>query len=208
VRLTAAGQTVRVSVRDLEVDGGGGGGRAKAPPSTTRDGGGDGGGGSGRDAKRSRRSPSPPPPPSRPWLRPGILVKIIDKGAGRGKLYLRKAAVVDVPSPGVATLALLPQAGADGAAPATPALPPPSDLLPGVRQAQVETAVPRAAGAAVLVVGGRHAGSGGTLLQRSAEGVGAVQLAADLAVVRLGFDDFAERAPPGWGWSGRGEEDE
>jgi len=125
----------------------------------------------------------------------------VDKGAGRGRLYLRKAAVVDVPSPGLATLALLPPSSSAAAG----ALPPPTELLPGMRQAQVETVVPKAEGSAVVVVAGPHAGQAGTLLCRSAGGAGAaaaIQLAADLEVVRLCFDDFAERAPVGWGWSG------
>jgi hypothetical protein len=106
-----------------------------------------------------------------------------------------------VPAPGTATLALLPSAyrgGGGGGGAGRP--PPPGDLLPGVRQAQVETAVPKAEGAAVVVVGGPHAGAPGLMLKKAASSAAAaIQLAADLEVVRLSFDDFAERAPPGWG---------
>lgn len=58
-------------------------------------------------------------------------------------------------------------------------------------QDQVETVVPREAGARVLVVAGRHRGQRARLLSRSgAAGVVAVQLAAELDVARLGFDEI------------------
>ena len=65
--------------------------------------------------------------------------------------------------------------------------------LPALPQGQVETVVPREAGARVLVVAGRHRGQRARLLSRSgASGVAAVQLAAELDVTRLPFDEISQ----------------
>ena len=117
---------------------------------------------------------------SRPWLRPGILVKITDKGLQGGRLYLKKAAVVDVPTPDTCSLSV---AGGSGT------------VVTGVAAWQVETSVPKEAGAAVVVLAGPHAGEAGVLLQRSsAAAAAAVRLTDGDEVLRLGFDDFAAAA--------------
>lgn len=65
--------------------------------------------------------------------------------------------------------------------------------LPQPYQDQVETVVPREAGARVLVVAGAHRGQRARLLSRSgAAGVAAVQLAAELDVMRLAFDEISQ----------------
>ncbi|KAK9845269.1 hypothetical protein WJX81_001675 [Elliptochloris bilobata] len=121
-----------------------------------------------READAAPRAPS--------WLAPHILVKVIDKHLCGGRLYLRKAEVVDVPAPTRCAL-LLPDTG---------------ETVADVHEDQVETVVPRELGARVLVVAGPHRGQRAWLLSRSgAAGVAAVQLAAELDVMRLGFDQIS-----------------
>lgn len=130
-----------------------------------------------RDRKRSRRTPPPPP---RPWLRPGIVVRVIDKRLAGGSLYLRRATVADVPSPGVATLSAVDAAGR-------------ARTLADVPQSALETALPKGEGGSVMVLAGEAAGRRGTLLRASTTArAAAVQLAGDLAVVRVALDDVAQ----------------
>jgi len=175
--------------------------------------------------RRSHRSPPPPPPPlsaskrqrkrspsppeSSRWLLPGIVVKIVDKRLEGGRFYLKRARVVDVPAPGIATLSVISNTSSASAA-----------SLSGVRASSLETAVPRDPGAAVVVVEGPHQGRRGKLLARMESGgsssskqhrgpTGAVQLRGDLEVVQLPFDWFAEAAGGGgggeeWGRGGGG----
>jgi G patch domain/KOW motif-containing protein len=142
--------------------GGGRGGRERAERGASD--GSDGGGGGGRRA---------------PWLRAGIRVKVVDKRAGGGRLYLKTGVVADVPAPRRADVYV-------------EAL---RESFLGLRESQLETSVPRAEGAPVAVVAGPLAGRRGRLLARGAGGAAAVQLAGDLSVHRLALDDLA-------GWAG------
>ena len=70
-----------------------------------------------------------------------------------------------------------------------------------LRQSQLETVVPSAEGAAVLVLQGALRGKLGRLLQRSAaSGMAAVQLVSDLSVHKLSLDDVAEWCGPTDTW--------
>ena len=207
--------------------GGGGGGSAVGAGSDRARSGGEGGGGRDRRDRRSspppppaskrQRNDRPPPPPApvsqqgAPWLLPGIVVKIVDKRLEGGRFYLKRARVVDVPAPGIATLAVLPpSSGASSSRPAAFAASAPCASLSGVRASSLETAVPRAPGSAVVVVAGPHRGRRGRLLARGrseggggGEDSGEVQLRGDLEVVRLPLDWFAEAAAGGAGGGAR-----
>ena len=181
--------------------------------------------------KRHRSNRSPPPPAaaaaaaeseknSARWLLPGILVKIVDKRLSGGAFYLKRARVVDVPAPGIATLSIVSSSSSSASAS--------SASLSGVRASSLETAVPRAPGAAVVVVEGPHRGRRGRLLARSdiagsssssssrrAPPSGTVQLRGDLEVVELPLDWFAEAAAAaggegdgGGGGGGGGDDDD
>lgn len=62
-----------------------------------------------------------------------------------------------------------------------------------MHQRQLETVVPRAEGARVLVLAGPLRGSVARLLKRSSEsGMAAIQRASDFSVHKLPLDDIAE----------------
>ena len=93
------------------------------------------------------------------------------------RLYLKKAEVVDVPEPTSCSIMLVDS----------------REAVAGVRQGQVETVVPREAGARVLVVAGRLRGRRARLLARDPGAATArVQLTDELTVHELGFDDVSE----------------
>lgn len=120
-----------------------------------------------------------------PWLVPNIRVKIIDKRAYKGRLYLKKGTVVDVKTSKVCDMYV-------------------EDLQESVldvHQDQLETVVPKSAGAAIVVVAGKYKGRRGRLLQRSSTSdIAAVQLIHDMSVHKLGFDDIAEYFGPPEDW--------
>lgn len=123
----------------------------------------------------------PAPSPKTPTFR----VKIIDKRCQGGRLYLKKAVIVDVKAP---TLC-------DVQVDAT------RESVLDLRQAQLETSVPGAEGTAVLVVLGPLRGKRGRLLQRSTEsGLAAVQLTSDFTVHKLSLDDISEYTGPTDTW--------
>lgn len=229
IRLFPSDEEVVVRREHLEEASRGGGGERSG-----------GGGGGGDDGERRRgdrdrhRRPSPPPPPATKrqrssnrspdgeseknsgesrWLLPGILVKIVDKRLSGGAFYLKRARVVDVPAPGIATLAVISSSSSSSSAAS----------LSGVRASSLETAVPRTPGAAVVVVEVPHRGRRGRLLARSDGGSssssrrppsGTVQLRGDLEVVELPLDWFAEAAAAaggegdGGGGGGGGDDDD
>lgn len=93
------------------------------------------------------------------------------------RLYLKKAEVVDVPEPTSCSL-MLAESG---------------ETLASVRQAQLETIVPKQAGMRVLVVAGPLRGRRARLLVRdSGAATARVQLTAELTVHEMGFDDVSE----------------
>ncbi|CAL5220378.1 g2383 [Coccomyxa viridis] len=117
------------------------------------------------------------PKPPEPWLAEHILVKIIDKRLQDGRLYLKKAEVVDVPEPTTCSIVLSET----------------REKLSGVRQAQLETVVPREERRRVLVVLGRFRGQRAKLLRRdAAAGTVVVQLTADYSAQELSFDEVSE----------------
>jgi G patch domain/KOW motif-containing protein len=62
-----------------------------------------------------------------------------------------------------------------------------------VHQDQLETVVPKGAGAAVMVLAGEHKGRKGRLLQASVSGgAAALQLLGDMQLVRCTLDDCAQ----------------
>ena len=144
------------------------------------------------DRKRRRsRSRSPRPhtrrAPSPPWLLPGIVVRVVSTRVAGGSLYLRRATVIDVPTPGTATLA---PHGSDETT-SSSSRRPVAAAVTGVPQSALETALPRKTGGHVRVVRGPHRGRAGTLLAKGEAAV-AVQLAGELEVVKLPLDAVVE----------------
>lgn len=86
------------------------------------------------------------------WLRNHIRVRIISKKLKGGKLFLKKGIVVDVVGPGVCDVSI------DET----------KELIQGVDQELLETAVPRRGGP-VLVLYGKHKGVYGNLMERDTE---------------------------------------
>lgn len=114
----------------------------------------------------------------KPWLAPHIMVKIVDKHMQGGKLYLKKAEVVEVIQPTRCTLYS-------------------RDLrkyVSDVHQNLLETVVPQEEGSRLLVVSGEHKGQRVRLLKRSREAqVAVVQFMSDLSqVAKLSFDDVSQ----------------
>jgi hypothetical protein len=69
------------------------------------------------------------------------------------------------------------------------------ETLSGVRQAHVETVVPKEEGRRLLVVAGALRGQRARLLSRNADAQAvAVQLTSDFSVHKLAFDDVSEFA--------------
>ena len=86
------------------------------------------------------------------WLKSHIRVRIISEDFMGGKLFLQKGEVVDVVGPNTCDLAL------DGS----------KELLQGVDQEILETALPRRGGP-VLMLCGKHEGVFGSLVERNKE---------------------------------------
>lgn len=84
-----------------------------------------------------------------PWVRSHIRVRIISKELKRGRLYLKKGEVVDVVGPTMCDISM-DESG---------------ELIQGVNQDLLETALPRRGGP-VLVLYGRHKGVYGDLVDR------------------------------------------
>jgi G patch domain/KOW motif-containing protein len=115
-----------------------------------------------------------------PWLVPHIRVRIVSKSLQSGRLYLKKATVVDVVTPTTADL-LVDESG---------------QSLQGVHQSSLETALPKRGGN-VAVVSGEQRGRRGRLLERDSDrGVGVVQFSdhqvEGVEIVRLELDSVAE----------------
>lgn len=135
-------------------------------------------------SKRSRANPSdeeevPASASSeKPWLAHHIMVKVVDKQLQGGKLYLKKAEVIEVLQPKVCTLYSRDT----------------RKYYSDVHQSQLETVVPQDEGARVLAVQGQYKGQRARLLKRSKEAqVAVVQFLSDLSqVVKLPFDDVSQ----------------
>lgn len=110
------------------------------------------------------------------WVFPSIRVRVVDKRVQGGKLYLKKGVVLDVAPNGSCDIRM--EEGRQ---------------VINVHQDQLETVVPKDAGAAVMVVQGLHKGRKGRLLQVSLNsGAAALQLVGDMAVERMLLDDVAQ----------------
>ncbi|KAL0021690.1 hypothetical protein WJX79_000739 [Trebouxia sp. C0005] len=114
----------------------------------------------------------------KPWLAGHIMVKIVDKHLHGGKLYLKKAEIIEVLQPKVCTLYSRDT----------------RKYHSDVHQSQLETVVPQEEGARILVVQGQYKGQRARLLKRSKEAqVVVVQFLSDLSqVVKLPFDDVSQ----------------
>ena len=114
--------------------------------------------------------------PSESWLRSHIRVRFISKSYLGGRLYLKKGRVIDVIRPKFCDV-LLDES---------------SEMLQDVRQEYLETALPKKGGR-IMVVGGKHRGQTGKLLERDLENeVGVVQLEDSFEMVRFALEDLAE----------------
>ncbi len=137
-------------------------------------------GSSSKKSKKSSRRNSDDESPDRrkrSWLRPHLRVRFIDDRYKKGRYYKSKMVVDDVQSADRCSC----RADDDGA------------YLDDVRPRQLETVVPRAEGAAVMVVRGEMAGAVGEMLRRDRDrGVAAVRVLPDGDIVKMDFDDICE----------------
>lgn len=96
------------------------------------------------------------------WLASNIRVRIISKEFKGGRFYLKKGSVVDVVGRSTCDICM------DGS----------RELIQGVEQDLLETAIPRSGGA-VLVLYGKHKGAYGSLLEKDMDKETAVVRDAD-----------------------------
>ncbi|KAK6116533.1 hypothetical protein DH2020_049738 [Rehmannia glutinosa] len=110
------------------------------------------------------------------WLRNHIRVKIISEELKGGRLFLKKGVVVDVVGPGTCDISI------DES----------RELVQGVDQELLETALPKCGGP-VLVLYGRHKGVYGSLLERDSEKeTGVVRDADTHELLNVSLDQIAE----------------
>jgi G patch domain/KOW motif-containing protein len=112
------------------------------------------------------------------WLIPNIRVRIITKKFG-SQYYKEKAVVEDVTHRGEATLRF------QG-----------NQVLDGVSEKYLETALPKAGGNAIVLVGKSKHAKGKLLERDSRSGKGVIQVFEDMSVVTLSLDDMAEWVGP------------
>ncbi|KAJ4962176.1 hypothetical protein NE237_022115 [Protea cynaroides] len=110
------------------------------------------------------------------WLTSHIRVRIVSKDFRGGKLYLKKGEVVDVVGPTTCDIAMDEN----------------RELIQGVDQEILETALPRRGGP-VLVLHGKHKGVFGSLVERNIEKeTGIIQDADAHALLNVRLDQIAE----------------
>ncbi|KAL2236819.1 protein MOS2 [Sesamum indicum] len=110
------------------------------------------------------------------WLRNHIRVRIISEKLKGGRLFLKKGVVVDVVGPGLCDVSM------DES----------RELVQGVEQELLETALPKRGGP-VLVLYGRHKGAYGSLLERdSEEETGVVRDADTHELLNVRLEQIAE----------------
>ncbi|XP_078439999.1 protein MOS2-like [Wolffia australiana] len=110
------------------------------------------------------------------WLRSQIRVRVISKDIRRGRMYLKKGTVVDVVGPMTCDISM-DESG---------------ELLQGVDQEMLETALPRRGGS-VLVLFGRYKGCFGTLMEKNSEKETAVVRDADNhELIKVRLDQISE----------------
>jgi G patch domain/KOW motif-containing protein len=168
LELSSSGEVVTVRCSELADLG------TREAEAATRDGAGgskkrerDGGGGESRKEKRERREEPA-------WLRADIRVRIVSKSFQDGRLYLKKASVADVLTPRECVIEMM-----DG-----------GEVLSGVPQRVLETALPKRGGRVVVLTGPRR-GQRGKLLDKKGEAA-SVQLSEDFAVQNFTLDSIAE----------------
>ncbi|KAK8580067.1 hypothetical protein V6N13_143201 [Hibiscus sabdariffa] len=110
------------------------------------------------------------------WLRSHIRVRIISKSLAGGRLYLKKGKVVDVVGPYMCDISM------DES----------KELIQGVEQELLETALPRRGGP-VLVLYGRHKGVYGDLVERDLDReMGVVRDADSQELLNVKLEQIAE----------------
>uniref|UniRef100_A0A7N0RH97 G-patch domain-containing protein n=1 Tax=Kalanchoe fedtschenkoi TaxID=63787 RepID=A0A7N0RH97_KALFE len=125
--------------------------------------------GSGYNRKEERK-------PQTKWLANHIKVRIISKEVKGGRLYCKKGKVVDVVGPTTCDLSMDDN----------------GELVQGVEQDFLETAIPRAGGP-VLVLYGEHKGIYGTLMERDGETeTGIVRDADTHSLLSVSLEQMAE----------------
>lgn len=112
------------------------------------------------------------------WLIPNIRVRVVTKKLG-SRYYKEKGIVVDVSHRGAATLQL--QSGR---------------VLDRVPERYLETALPKAGGNAIILVGKSKYAKGKLLERSSRTGKGIIQIFEDMSVKTLSLDDIAEWVGP------------
>ncbi|PON83553.1 Splicing factor, SPF [Trema orientale] len=111
-----------------------------------------------------------------PWLTSHIRVRIISKDLKGGRLYLKKGKVVDVVTPRICDISM------DES----------KELVRGVSQDLLETALPRRGGP-VLVLSGKHKGVYGSLVERDLDReTGVVRDADNHALLNVHLEQIAE----------------
>lgn len=130
-----------------------------------------------RELKRNKKNVIPiDDNSSARWLRNHIRVKIVSKKFGEGKLYLKKGEVVGVVSPTTCDIRI------DGS----------KELLRGVDQEILETALPKCGGL-VLILYGKHKGVFGSLVEKDSEKeTGLVRDANSHDLINVLLDQIAE----------------
>ncbi|EXC18489.1 Protein MOS2 [Morus notabilis] len=115
-------------------------------------------------------------PPRKSWLRSHIRVRIISRELKGGRLYLKKGEVVDVVGPKVCDVSM-----DDG-----------RELIQGVSQDVLESALPRRGGP-VLVLFGKHEGVYGSLVERDLDReTGVVRDADTHDLINVRLEQIAE----------------
>ncbi|KAJ8750291.1 hypothetical protein K2173_014206 [Erythroxylum novogranatense] len=110
------------------------------------------------------------------WLRSRIRVRIVSKDLKRGRLYLKKGEIVDVVGPYMCDISM------DES----------KELVQGVDQDLLETALPRRGGP-VLVLSGKHKGKYGSLVQRDLDTeIAVVQDAETHELLNVKLEEIAE----------------
>ncbi|KAM2048918.1 hypothetical protein ACFX1T_007391 [Malus domestica] len=110
------------------------------------------------------------------WLARNIRVRVISKDLKGGKLYLRKGEVMDVVGPYTCDISM------DGN----------RELVQGVSQDFLETALPRRGGP-VLVLSGKHKGVYGSLVEKDSDReTGVVKDSDTHALLNVGLEQIAE----------------
>ncbi|KAI3706914.1 hypothetical protein L6452_24985 [Arctium lappa] len=132
--------------------------------------------GSHNRSKRSRERHEISASSSVSWLNSHIRVRIISKEVKRGRLYLQKGVIVDVVGPTTCDISM------DNS----------RELIQGVEQDFLETALPRRGGP-VLVLYGRHKGVYGSLQEKDMDNETAVVRDADThALLNVRLEQIAE----------------